>query len=89
MTSDNRNIILAIVLSVAIIITWQYFFAQPMIEEQRQQQELAEQRAPTLDAPTAPGEILPPGVQGAAGSCGCRARTRSPPRHGCPSTRRA
>jgi YidC/Oxa1 family membrane protein insertase len=42
MTSDNRNIILAIVLSVAIIVAWQYFFAQPMIEQQRQQQEMAE-----------------------------------------------
>jgi YidC/Oxa1 family membrane protein insertase len=88
MTSDNRNIILAIVLSVAIIVAWQYFFAQPMIEQQRQQQELAEQRAPTLDAPTAPGEIQPPGVQALPG-WRHRARTRSPHRPGCPSTRRA
>jgi YidC/Oxa1 family membrane protein insertase len=77
MTSDNRNIILAIVLSVAIIVTWQYFFAQPMIEEQRQQQEMAEQRAqgevPTLERPAAPGapgtgELQPPGVEGLPGA---------------------
>jgi YidC/Oxa1 family membrane protein insertase len=72
MTSDNRNIILAIVLSVAIIVVWQYFFAQPMIEQQRQQQELAEQRAPTLDAPTAPGEIQPPGVPALPGMAASR-----------------
>jgi YidC/Oxa1 family membrane protein insertase len=72
MTSDNRNIILAIVLSVAIIITWQYFFAQPMIEQQRQQQEMAEERAPTLDAPTAPGEMQPPGVPALPGMAASR-----------------
>jgi YidC/Oxa1 family membrane protein insertase len=72
MTNDNRNIILAIVLSVGIIIAWQYFFAQPMIEQQRQQQEMAEERAPTLDAPTAPGEILPPGVQALPGVAASR-----------------
>ncbi|HUF43876.1 MAG TPA: membrane protein insertase YidC [Aestuariivirgaceae bacterium] len=72
MTTDNRNIILAIVLSIAIIVAWQVFFAQPMLEQQRQQQELAEQRAPTLEQPSAPGEIQPPGVQAAPGQAASR-----------------
>jgi YidC/Oxa1 family membrane protein insertase len=63
MTNDNRNIILAIVLSVAIIVAWQYFFAQPMIEQQRQQQEMAERQP--LGQPDAPGVGEPrlPGLQ--------------------------
>ena len=68
MTTDNRNIIIAIVLSVAIIVAWQYFYAQPMLEEQRQ--EVADQRAQqdgqTLEQPTIPsaeGELRPPTVE--------------------------
>jgi YidC/Oxa1 family membrane protein insertase len=71
MTTDNRNIILAIVLSVAIIVAWQYFYAQPMLEQQRQQQELAEQRGEqTVEQPAAPdtGELQPPGVEALPGS---------------------
>ena len=79
MTTDNRNIILAIVLSVAIIVAWQYFFAQPMLEQQRlEQQRLEQQRAeqqaqqqsPTLEQPAAPGtgELRPPGVEALPGA---------------------
>lgn len=74
MTSDNRNFILAIVLSIVIIVGWQYFYAQPMIDQQRRQQEIAESErhqqtvepaAPETDgigAPQpAPGALSPPG----------------------------
>ncbi|WP_309391180.1 membrane protein insertase YidC [Chelatococcus sambhunathii] len=35
---DNRNTILAVALSIMVLIGWQYFFARPQIEAQRQQQ---------------------------------------------------
>jgi len=34
---DNKNFIIAIALSVAIIFGWQYFYAQPMLKKHRQQ----------------------------------------------------
>src|SRR5262245_6641499 len=41
---DNRNLILAIVLSLAVLLGWQYFVAGPQIEKTRQH-ELAQQQA--------------------------------------------
>ncbi|HVI29606.1 MAG TPA: membrane protein insertase YidC [Hansschlegelia sp.] len=35
---DTRNTILAVALSISVLIGWQYFFARPQIEAQRQQQ---------------------------------------------------
>ena len=37
--TDNRNFIIAIVLSIAVLIGWQYFFAGPEIDQARQQQQ--------------------------------------------------
>ena len=34
--ADNRNTILAIVLSLVVLLGWQYFVAQPQMERQRQ-----------------------------------------------------
>jgi len=44
MTGDNKNFIVAIVLSVLIIAGWQYFYATPMLDQQRRDQELQQQR---------------------------------------------
>ncbi len=44
MTGDNKNFIIAIVLSVLIIAGWQFFYAQPMLDQQRRQQELQQQQ---------------------------------------------
>ncbi|WP_271169065.1 membrane protein insertase YidC [Hansschlegelia plantiphila] len=49
---DNRNTILAVVLSVVILFGWQYFFARPQIEAQRQSQ--ATQQALTENKAGAP-----------------------------------
>ena len=52
---DNRNFILAIVLSIGVLIGWQYFIAGPQIERTRQ--EAAEGQPPQVEeqatAPTA------------------------------------
>jgi YidC/Oxa1 family membrane protein insertase len=55
---DNKNFIIAIALSVAIILGWQFFYAQPMLEKQRRQQEAAQQQAAQQQAATPQ-----PGVQ--------------------------
>ncbi|MCP4386422.1 MAG: membrane protein insertase YidC, partial [Hyphomicrobiales bacterium] len=56
---DNKNFLLAIALSLAVLLGWQYFFAAPELERARQQQtatETAEQAATGDDlVPSAPG----------------------------------
>ncbi|MFG1359888.1 membrane protein insertase YidC [Xanthobacter pseudotagetidis] len=55
--SDNRNMFIAIALSMAILIGWQYFFGMPQAERQRQeQQRIAEQQAAQ---PAQPGSAAP------------------------------
>jgi YidC/Oxa1 family membrane protein insertase len=60
--ADNRNTILAIVLSLIVLLGWQYFIAKPQLEQQRQvaEQQVAEQGQPvtgdaTPQTPGAPG----------------------------------
>ena len=59
MQEDNKNLIMAIVLSVAIIIIWQFFIAQPQLEKQRlqQQREQARQSQQNPAEKTAPGPV--------------------------------
>ena len=45
MTDNNRNFILAIVLSMVVLFGWQFFIAGPQIEQARKQQEIAAQQA--------------------------------------------
>ncbi len=68
--SDNRNMIVAIVLSMAILIGWQYFFGIPQAERQRQaaEQQRTEQQAAQTSAPsaTAPAATAPAAAPGTA-----------------------
>jgi YidC/Oxa1 family membrane protein insertase len=62
-SEDNRNLLLAIVLSVAVMVGWNYFYGAPKIDQQRQ----AAQQAQTGQAPSAttPGQtpsVLPQGA---------------------------
>ncbi|WP_020179490.1 membrane protein insertase YidC [Methylopila sp. M107] len=72
---DNRNTILAVALSILVLIGWQYFFAVPQRDAQRQQQAAQQQLnadskqagAPTPGAsgvgqPSAPGAPVPAAV---------------------------
>ena len=45
MTDNNRNFIVAIVLSMVVLFGWQFFIAGPQIEQARKQQEAAQQQA--------------------------------------------
>jgi len=68
---DNKNFIIAIALSVAIILGWQYFYAQPMLQKHRQQaaqqqtttqqQTTSNQQQPATPQPGAqqPGTVTP------------------------------
>jgi YidC/Oxa1 family membrane protein insertase len=63
--TDNRNLILAIALSIVVLIGWQYFIARPQIERA---QHTAEQQNPAQQggAPTQPAT----GAQAPAGPTG-------------------
>ena len=73
---DTRNTILAVVLSVMVLIGWQYFFAKPQLDTQRQQQQTQQAlNADTQNGATpAPGVAPQPGVP--AGASAPQARTR-------------
>jgi YidC/Oxa1 family membrane protein insertase len=70
--SDNKNTILAIVLSALVLLAWQYFFAGPQQkaaeERQRAQQQTAQQQtappqqaAPAGPSAQGPAPLAPPG----------------------------
>ncbi len=59
--NDHKNTILAFVLSLIVVIGWEYYFARPEVEKQAQQQEQTQPNgaqpstpAPAASAPTAP-----------------------------------
>ena len=70
--TDNRNTILAVILSGLVLIAWQYFYNMPQMERQRAQtQTQAELNKPspqTAPGSTAPGSTTP--QPGAAPGCG-------------------
>ncbi len=45
MKDNNRNFIIAIVLSMVVLFGWQFFIAGPQIDQARKQQEAAQQQA--------------------------------------------
>ena len=48
--TDNRNTILAVILSGLVLIAWQYFYNVPQMEKQRQEaQKQAELQKPSQD----------------------------------------
>ena len=51
--TDNKNTIIAIVLSALVLIAWQYFYAVPQAEKQKAAQQAQQQSQP---APAAPGQ---------------------------------
>jgi len=59
-SEDNRNLILAIALSVLVLIGWQYFFAAPQLQKDRLAQQQAQTQTQTQATPT-PGAAAPTG----------------------------
>ena len=58
MKEENRNLLLAITLSVVVLLGWQFFFAVPQMEKQKQ---VAQQNQQTQSQqPPAPGSVPTP-----------------------------
>ena len=61
--TDNRNTILAVILSGLVLIAWQYFYNVPQMEKQRAQtQTQAELAKPTPQATPRPPRRNPAGT---------------------------
>jgi YidC/Oxa1 family membrane protein insertase len=61
--TDQRNTIFAILLSVIVLIAWQYFVGMPQVEKQRAQQDAQKQQQQTQVQPgTAPSPGATPGT---------------------------
>ncbi len=64
--NDQKNTILAIVLSAIVLIGWQYFIGMPQMERQRQDALLKQQQAQQAQPPQAAPSAVPPAPQAAA-----------------------
>jgi YidC/Oxa1 family membrane protein insertase len=63
MISDQKNMFLAIGLSLLVILGWQYFIGGPQLERQREEAKLRQQQTQQQQAQqAAPGTIPQPGV---------------------------
>jgi YidC/Oxa1 family membrane protein insertase len=95
--TDQRNLFLAILLSIVILLGFQYFYEAPRVE--RQKAELAQQRAEeqvTAPAPTTPEGLTAPGApvavpagprdRGEVLADGQRVRIETPRLHGSINT---
>jgi YidC/Oxa1 family membrane protein insertase len=61
---DNRNMMLAIGLSVAVLVGWQFFIGLPQMEKQKEAQKLTQQQQQTQPSstPSAIGPAITPGA---------------------------
>ena len=84
--TDQKNTILAIVLSAIVLIGWQFFFAQPQLEKQQQQvaqQQQAQRQAQTPQQAPAPG-VTPGQAIGTPGTPPVPGTTTGPAAPGVP-----
>jgi YidC/Oxa1 family membrane protein insertase len=69
MKEDNRNLLLAIVMSVVVLLGWQFFYGMPQMEKQKQiaqqNQQVQSQQVPAGSTP-APGQPAGSAAPGAA-----------------------
>src|SRR6516165_5880631 len=65
---ENRNTILAIILSGLVLIAWQYFYNIPQMERQRAQQQQAELAKATQPSSTQPAPAASPSTVPQAGN---------------------
>ncbi len=69
---SNKNTILAVVLSIMVVVGWQYFIGYPQMERQRQEAQLKEQEQaqvqPGAAQPSTAQSSATPGAPGALGA---------------------
>jgi len=63
MKEDNRNLLLAIVMSVVVLLGWQFFYGVPQMEKQKQAAQQSQQ-AQSQQAPAASGSTPAPSTPG-------------------------
>ncbi|WP_196259993.1 membrane protein insertase YidC [Pelagibacterium limicola] len=73
--NDQRNMILAIVLSMVVLFGWQYFIAGPQLEQAQRQAELAAEQQAAQQAPDSLDIAAPAGEPGAVAPAGTAAPT--------------
>jgi len=66
--TDQKNTIVAILLSVIILIAWQYFYASPQQQKQKAAQEAQQQQTQTQTQSQTPGVAPAPGTQPVPGT---------------------
>jgi YidC/Oxa1 family membrane protein insertase len=66
--TDNRNIILAIVLSMIVLFGWQFFVAGPQMERAQRQAEIAAEQAQSEAALATPTTTAPASTAGTPGA---------------------
>ncbi len=64
MQQDQKNTILAIVLSALVLVAWQYFVGWPQIEKQRLEAQQKAQQQQQQQAPGQPGQVPQPSQTG-------------------------
>lgn len=73
MNYDNKNFILAIVLSIAIIAGWQFFYVKPMADKQAKEVQVQQAQEQTV-TPAVPGTNATGGQVPAAGQAATQTR---------------
>lgn len=81
--TDQKNTLLAIVLSAIVLIGWQYFVGLPQMEKQRQEAQLKAQQQ--QQQTQAPGQPAPAPGQAAPGQAGQTAQPQLPGQGGAPT----
>jgi YidC/Oxa1 family membrane protein insertase len=56
---EQRNLLLAVAASIAILLGWQFLFEGPRLEKQRAAQEAAKLVQPAKQTPSAPNAVMP------------------------------
>ena len=56
--NQQKNLMIAVVLSMAVLLAWQVFYAGPKIDKERAQQQVAEQSKPATPG-TSPSDSIP------------------------------
>ncbi len=51
--NDQNNFLMAIILSLAVLLGWQFFVTEPRLAEERARQQKLENTSPTTDNATA------------------------------------
>ncbi len=78
MTDNNKNVYIAIALSILVIIGWNYFYGWPQMEKQRQAQQLAQSQAQNAAQQPAAGGTAPNGAPPAPGAPASAAQPEAP-----------